>query len=291
MGARFSAVIVRWRNGDELLSCIDSLRQHGGQVLDDVTIVDSGSGDGGAEALRLRYPDVRVEQLDENLGFAYAANHGAGLSTADVILLLNPDTRINPESLDVLANFLDREPAAPGAVPLLLNPDGTPQYQWQLRRLPTVWNLAVGRSGGPAFSSPPSQPVRIAQPAAAAWCIRRHVWEELDGFDTRYAPAWWEDVDFCTRLAALDSGGFWLVPGSTIVHQGGSSLDRLSQAEFITMFTTNLLRYAQRHHPHRMRWLQPCLAAATLARALPYPSRAAAYINAGRGVLRFRAEG
>ncbi|MCP4896836.1 MAG: hypothetical protein GY906_07655, partial [bacterium] len=129
------------------------------------------------------------------------------------------------------------------------------------------------------------------QPAAAAWCIRRVVWDALEGLHSGFAPAWWEDVDFCVRLAALEQAGgsvdgMWLVPQARVVHHGGSSLPHLSATEFVTMFSRNLMRFAERHYSNQIWWLRPCLTAALLAKAIARPSLMASYVAAARTVIR-----
>ena len=259
MTADILAVVVRWRGGDEVRDCLTSLERYGGPRLAGVVLVDSGSGDGGAERLAVQFPAMDVLVLAENLGFAHAANSGAAKGDESLLLILNPDTEVLPGSLDELARGLDDHPEVSGTAPLLEGPDGTSQHRWQLRRLPTVLRLATGRSGAPAFASPPTDPQPVAQPAAAAWLVRRSVWDALGGFDEIFAPAWWEDVDFCTRLAALlgtesfpAADGFVVQPSARILHHGGSSLASLGDEAFFTAYYRNLLRYASRHHAEHL---------------------------------------
>jgi N-acetylglucosaminyl-diphospho-decaprenol L-rhamnosyltransferase len=284
VSADVDAVVVRWRGGDEAAACLQSLADHGGPRLAGVTLVDSGSGDGGAERLAARFGSVRVLALDDNLGFARAANRGVDAGDAPLQLLLNPDTVLRAGAIDVLAALLDERPRAAGAVPLLESPDGSCQHRWQLRRLPTARRLAGGRGGAAAFSAPPGAPQPVAQPAAAAWLVRRRVWQALGGLDEAFVPAWWEDVDFCARLAAhlddpgLDIGeGFVVQPAARIGHRGGSSVAALGDAEFLAAYARNLLRYAARHHAARLGLIRAGLRLSLALRAALRPARAAAY--------------
>ena len=243
-----TAVVVRWRGGHEVDRCLRSLLDGGGRRLARVVLVDSGSGDGGAERLADAFPAVDVVALSENRSFAHAANRGADRGRDRLILLLNPDTEMIPGALDILVDTLDGAAGAAGAVPLLIGADGRPQHRWQLRRLPSPIRLAAGLSGPPAFAAPPSEDTPVEQPAAAAWLVRREVWQALDGLDEAFSPAWWEDVDFCARLAdRLDdpgfpaAKGFLVVPSARVVHQGGSSLKHLDEAAFLATWASNLL--------------------------------------------------
>jgi len=203
------AVVVRWRGGHEIDRCLRSLITQTGERLSQIVLVDSGSGDDGAERLAAAFPEIEVMALDENLSFAHAANTGAASITEDFLFLLNPDTELEEDVVPALVAALEERPRTAGVVPLLVNSDGSEQHRWQLRRFPTVARLAMGRSGAPAFASPPAATTVVAQPAAAAWMVRKDVWQTLGGFEETFAPAWWEDVDFCARLARrLGEPGF-----------------------------------------------------------------------------------
>jgi len=278
------AVVVRWRGGDEVSRCLRSLLDLGGARLERVILVDSGSGDGGAKRLAAKFAGVQVVALAENHGFAHAADRGAAEGDAPLLLVLNPDIEITPGALDSLASLLDERPQVAGAVPLLEDMDGTSQHKWQLRNLPTVSRLARGLPGAPAFSAPPTTPVEVAQPAAAAWLVRRSVWEALGGLDPTFAPAWWEDVDFCARLLPLlgstefpSDKGFVVQPAARLRHAGGSSVAALSDAAFLTAYYRNLLHYTARHHPGRLRFVRRGLQISLAARALLRPPRRQAY--------------
>jgi len=286
-----TAVVVRWRGGDEVDRCLQSLLSHGGPEIERIVLVDSGSGDGGAERLAARYPDVEVVTLSENRSFAWSASQGAARGSEPLLLLLNPDTEIGTGTLEPLVRFIDDHPEVAGAVPLLVHPDGTPQHHWQLRRLPGSQRLAVGLPGESQFPNVPETSCAVEQPAASAWLIRRSVWEALDGLDPRFAPAWWEDVDFCARLAVSTgtagfpaAEGFHVVPSSQIVHTGGSSLANLTDEAFLTTYFRNLLRYAERHHRSRFALIRRGLLLSLRCRAVARPARRGAYLAALRSI-------
>jgi GT2 family glycosyltransferase len=286
------AVVVRWRGGREADRCLDSLLMHGGANLGRIVLVDSGSNDGGAERLQASFPDVEIVALAENRSFAWAALRGAERCDGPLLLLLNPDARVEPGALGSLVGVLDDRETAAGAVPSLVNADGTPQHRWQLRRLPGPGRLALGLGGAPQFpEGPPDRPRQVQQPAASAWLVRKQVWDSLGGLDPVFAPAWWEDVDFCARLAialeeeALEvSEGFIVVPSARVVHRGGASLGELGDAAFLQVYYRNLLRYAARHHSGRLGWIRSGLRLSLAARAVLRPSRRRACVETIRAL-------
>lgn len=281
-----AAVVVRWRGGDEVARCLESLLAQTGEDLRRIVLVDSGSRDGGAERLAAAYPEIDVLALAENRSFAHAANVGADTINDDLLLLVNPDTEFERDAVTLLVAALMNRPQTAGVTPLLVNPDGSDQHRWQLRRLPTAFRLAMGLPGAPAFSSAPVSPTPVAQPAAAAWMVRREVWRALGGLDESFAPAWWEDVDFCARLTAHigEPGfpadeGFVVVPGVRVRHLGGSSLLELDEAAFRTTYTRNLVRYAALHHPDRLAAIRTGLRWSLVGRALLHPNKTKTYFE------------
>lgn len=284
-------MVVRWRGGDEVARCLRSLLAHGGAALGRVVLVDSGSGDGGAERLAVAFPAVRVVALAENRSFAWAAGQGAAASEAPLLLLLNPDAEVTPGAVDALVALVAVRPGAAGAVPLLEGPDGAPQHRWQLRRLPGAFRLATGRAGRPQLAEAPTAAGPVEQPAAAAWLVRRTVWEALGGLDPAFAPAWWEDVDFCARLLRRvgtpgfpATEGFWVVPEARVLHLGGSSVGSLGEGPFLAAYHRNLLRYVRRHHPRAAGWVAAGLRVMLVAKAVARPARRGGYLGAFRGL-------
>jgi GT2 family glycosyltransferase len=256
------------------------LLANAGPRLARIVLVDSGSGDGGAERLASEFPDVEVIALADNRGFAFAADRGAGEGPEPLLLLLNPDIEVEAGAVDSMVDLLEDRARAAGVVPLLEGLDGVSQHQWQLRRLPGTARLALGLSGAPACSSPPEAPVAVPQPAAAAWLVRRSVWEALGGLDPTFEPAWWEDVDFCARLRDRlgEPGfpadeGFVVEPAARLRHGGGSSVAGLGREAFFTAYYTNLLSYTARHHPGRLGLIRKGLQVSLAVRMLLRPFR------------------
>src|SRR5579863_10246195 len=88
--------------------------------------------------------------------------------------------------------------------------------------------------------------------------VRRAVWQELGGFDECFFPLWFEDVDFCRRLA--DRGYcLYYVPGAVSKHTGGHSIQRIAVEMRRFYWYRSLLRYSARHF-HQWSFRVVCLA-------------------------------
>lgn len=253
-----SVVVVNWNSGPWLARLLNSLRPLGGELRGTV-VVDNASCDSSSQAAE-GVPGVTLLRCVSNLGFAAAANLGIRSTPTPFVLLLNPDLEVNPEGVRACYTELENSPKAAICCGRLIDEHGVPQTRFQFRPLPTALSVIrdalfldellawTGRSFSPRTDPDFPDPRRTApQPAAAFWLLRRRAWDELGGFDERFHPAWFEDVDFCKRLR--DSG--WeirvrLEPCAT--HRGGLSLDRLSWPDFVSIYYENLLRYWRKHH-------------------------------------------
>lgn len=185
----------------------------------EVVLVDDASTD-RTRAAATRIDGLRVVGLDQNRGFIDACNAGAAAARGRFVLFLNNDTVVTPGWLPAMVRVFD-EHADCGAVGArLLHAGGALQEAGGIVwRDGTAWNF--GNRDDP--DRPEFNYVRRTDYCSgAALLVRRDVFTELGGFDRRYAPAYWEDVDLCFRLA--DRGlSVWYQPAATIFHEDGLS--------------------------------------------------------------------
>jgi N-acetylglucosaminyl-diphospho-decaprenol L-rhamnosyltransferase len=264
-----SAIIVNWNSGDYLMRLVDSLAAMKHEFRE-ICIVDNASTDSSLEGLQ-QHPEVQVLGQPQNQGFARAANEGISRVDSSFLLLLNADVEVIPESVRQLYREIESRPRAAIVCGSLIDSGGRPQSRFQIRPFPDWksvlsdvlffdellrWLRLVSEdepssagadNDGPCAAA--QRELRVEQPAAACWLLRKRAWEEIGGFDPRFYPAWFEDVDFCKRLR--DAG--WQIfyfPHLPFVHKGGVSLTRLSYPVFVRMFYVNLLKYLRKHHPY-----------------------------------------
>ncbi len=248
-----SAVIVNWNSGPFLGRLLDSLEPLA-EELTAVLVIDNASEDSSFSIVQDR-PWVCLRRFERNRGFAAAANEGIRRAESEAILLLNPDVEVVADSVRGLLEELTSRPRTAIVCGALLGRDREPQTRFQIRRLPTLGSvlsdsLFLDELVQALRGRPDSEPTAgaVEQPAAAYWLLRRQAWQEIGGFDERFAPAWFEDVDFCKRLASRD----WRVeyfPQWPAIHRGGIALDVLGYRKFVRIYYRNLLRYWRKHHP------------------------------------------
>ena len=275
-----SAVIVNWNSGSCLARLLESMEPVGKKWAR-VVVVDNGSQDGSARPARRR-DGVELVEAGENLGFAGAANRGIARVATPWVLLLNPDITLRAEAVETLRREVDERPRCGIATGTLLSASGrTPQ----IRPLPGPWSLlrdavfldellaaaGLDRGGVPEEDEPAAndsslRAVEVEQPAAAFWMLRRRAWEAIGGFDGRFHPAWFEDVDFCRRLLAAGWEILHFPRLQVGTHLGGSSLDRLGYPAFVEIYYGNMLRYLAKHHKLAYPLVRPLIRLGALAR-------------------------
>jgi GT2 family glycosyltransferase len=200
-----SAVIVNYEAGELLLECIAAL---GGQdSLLETIVVDNGSTDGSTAAAADEFPDVRVVKPGRNLGFAGGANAGGDVARGELLLFLNPDVRLTPGCVSVLASEL-RDPLV-GVVgpPLEVAVAGAVEYGATLD--------PIGSPVGLGDRAP------VLYVPGCALMTRARLFHELGGFDNRFFM-FVEDVDYCWRvlLRGLDVRVARTRP---VHHEGGAA--------------------------------------------------------------------
>lgn len=249
-------LIVTYNSEACLTDCLDSCRLLGlfedGRVL----VVDNASEDGSVT--KARDAGAKVIANDRNLGFAAAVNQGTASLDTPFVLLLNPDTKLRSGVRALVEDCHSTGAAAAGG--MLTDASGGAQSGFQVRRFPTVSSLAFEALGlnrvfpwNPVnrkyrcLDLDPDVAADVEQPAGAFLLFRKESWSAVGGFDERFYPLWFEDVDFLKRLS--DSGQrIRYVPQAVAEHAGGHSLASLTSNYRQLHWYGNLLTYLALHH-------------------------------------------
>jgi GT2 family glycosyltransferase len=249
-------VIVNWNSGALLRECVAALDRSTIASRLAVVVVDNASSDGSADGLATGRAHLHIVRNTDNRGFAAACNQGAQAGSAALVLFLNPDVRVAPDTVERAASHLD-EPAQSGVGVLgvqLRDRDG--RVQRSCARAPTARSLLLQTLFldrlCPALVAPhflnewdhaDTRPVD--QVMGAFLMIRRNVFAKLGGFDERFF-LYFEDVDLC--LAARAAG--WSVvhyAGARAEHVGGGSTAAVKDLR-LYHHATSRVRYAAKRH-------------------------------------------
>jgi GT2 family glycosyltransferase len=255
-----SVVVITWNSAQWIGRCVQSIAAASGDLSYELLLHDNDSADdsAGVAVGKVTPERLKITRSSSNLGFAGGINSVLGSAEGRYVLLLNPDCELKAGAIARLVEYLDANPDVGAAAPLLVGDNGSPQRDFQLRRFPTFASLAADvlmlSSVFPRNRISSSYryrdlditaPHAVEQPAAAALLIRREVLKVVGPLDEQFAPAWFEDVDYCRRIW---NAGYQihLVPDAVVTHSGGSSLEHVPHDEFITIWYENLFRYARK---------------------------------------------
>lgn len=233
---RVVAVVLTWRDVEMTRRCIASLMETtypNQQVL----LVDNGSEEDCAAPLKEAFPAIETLCLDANYGFTGGCNRGIAWALeqdAKYVFLLNNDTIIAPDALQLLVDALESRPDAGVAHPLLLEAEEekiVQFYSGQVERdVARHMHPEHGQAWTPAFA----KTIDTDFVPACTPLYRADTLRETGVFDeTLYIN--WEDYDLHMRI--VDAGWKLLTVGAAeVVHAHGQSTGTISP--FITYFYT-----------------------------------------------------
>lgn len=220
---RTAAVVLNWNGREHLARLLPTLalQDHPDHL---VVVVDNGSRDGSARWLEQEWPGVERVELDTNRRFAAGNNAGAQRAIergAELVLLLNNDTEVDPGLLRRLAQEFAADPAV-GLAGVRICELSDRRRIWYgggrwSRTLGLAWHRAIGRDE--ASGADPAGPTDWVTGCALA--VRAPLWERLGGLDEGYY-IYAEDLDLCLRARDLGAA-IRYIPETLVWHAVSAS--------------------------------------------------------------------
>ena len=258
---KISVVIVNYNVKYYVGQCIDSVRRALRGIDSEIIVVDNHSRDGSVDYLS-KIEGVRIIESGHNLGFSKANNIAIRQSTAEYVLMLNPDTIVAEDAIRMIIDFADSHPQAGGIGVRMHNDWGTTARESR-RGLPspmTSFYKMIGLSKrlpqhhkfGRYYMGwlPWDSPSRIEVVSGACFLVRRKALDEVGLMDEDYFM-YGEDIDLSYRLL---KGGWenWFVPAD-IIHYKGESTQKTS-FNYVHVFYNAMLIFMRKHYSH-LSWL------------------------------------
>ncbi len=214
-----SIVIVNYNNRKLLEECLSSIYKSTHWISFEVIVSDNGSSDGSREMIKDKFPEVKLIENKENLGFSKASNLGLKIADARYSMLLNDDTVVlsseggsasgGEAALDKMVQFMDRHREAGACGAKLLNTDGTVQRQGGL------FGRKFWQAKGPAA---------VDFVIGAALMVRKEVIDKVGIMDENLF-FYNDDLDWCMSIRKA-GWKIYFLPEAPIVHYGGYSSRR-----------------------------------------------------------------
>lgn len=198
----------------------------------EVIVVDNGSNDGTLEWLKQlqdsKFKDLQIIK-NQNTGFSAGNNIGIKASGGKYVLLLNPDTRVETDTFEVMLNFMESHQNVGISGCKVLKPDGNLDLACR-RKFPNPWNsfkrlFLLSNSEYNLTKADINQDMEIDSVMGAFLLIRRTVIDKIGLLDENFFM-YGEDLDWCLRCK---EAGYkvWYFPKTSITHFKGSSSSKI----------------------------------------------------------------
>lgn len=252
-----SIIIVSWNVKDKLKSNLQALYSSKLDFNFEVFVVDNNSTDGSAEMIKNEFPEVKLIANSENLGFARANNQAIKLAQGNFILLLNPDMKVGPDTLNKMIAFAKNNPQAAVSGCKLVDERG--KIIKQVRRFPKLFDeLMIVLKIPHLFPAVLNKylqidfdyekSARVDSLRGAFFLINKETYRRINKnpdilplLDERYF-IWFEEVDFCRQVYKL-GGEVWYTPEAVCLDYVGASFSQVKRGAAQKYFQDSMLKY------------------------------------------------
>mgnify|MGYP001482880892 CR=1 FL=1 len=258
-----SVIIVSYNTCRLTLNAIESVFQSRTRYSYEVIVVDNHSTDGSVSMIREKFPAVKVISNERNEGFSKANNRGIRISRGRYVLLLNSDTVIEPDTLEIMIRFMDEHPDVGAAGCKVVLPDGSLDKACR-RGFPTPsasFYYAFGISKlfpkHPRFNQyqlsylDPDQDYPVDCLVGAFMMVRRETIDQVGLLDEQFFM-YGEDIDWCYRIKQA-GWQIYYYPHTRIVHYKGAS-SRRKPRRIIYEFHRAMVIFHRKHYQARYSW-------------------------------------
>jgi GT2 family glycosyltransferase len=223
-------------------------------------VVDNNSIDGSNAMVKKKFPEVKLFENKENLGFSKANNQGIKKSTGEYILLLNPDTVVEDDTFSKVVDFMDEHQEA-GALGVKMV-DGAGKFLPESKRgLPTP-EAAFYKMFGISSMFPRSKRFskyhlgyldenkihEVEILSGAFMLLRKKVLDEIGLLDETFFM-YGEDIDLSYRVIKAGYKNYYF-PKTRIIHYKGESTKK-SSVNYVLVFYNAMVIFAKKHFTYK----------------------------------------
>ncbi len=251
-----SIITVPWNTRDLVRENFKAIYKNTQNIDFEIFSIDNDSKDGTTEMIRKEFPEVHAIFNDYNVGFAKANNQGIRESKGRYVLLLNPDMRVLPGTLEKMVKWMDKHPEAGVAGCHLIKENGEtvphvrrfPSFLDQLAiilKLPHIFPSILNKYLVKDFDY--TKEAEVDSVRGSFFIIRREVIEKIGGLDERYF-IWFEEVDYCKQVKNLGYKVMY-TPSVECVDYVGKSFSQVPRGKTQRYFKDSMLKYFKKWHP------------------------------------------
>jgi len=253
---KLSIVIVNYNVKYFIEQCIHSIQKAVNGLSTEVFVVDNNSVDGSVRMIREKFPEVILIENKENVGFSRANNQAIRKAKGEYILILNPDTILEDDTLIRCVRFMDEHPDAGGLGVKMI--DGKGKFLPESKRgLPTP-GVAFFKMFGLSSLFPKSRLFNkyhlgyldknktheVDILAGAFMMVRKKVLDKVGLLDEAFFM-YGEDIDLSYRITQAGFRNYYF-PETRIIHYKGESTKKTS-LNYVFVFYNAMIIFARKH--------------------------------------------
>jgi GT2 family glycosyltransferase/glycosyltransferase involved in cell wall biosynthesis len=210
-----SIIILNYNKPELTIDCLNSLLKYTTGYRFEIIVVDNGSTHDNFNKLRQYIGPHKILRLEINRYFGEGNNIGAEFAKGEFLVFMNNDVTVTENWLEPLRSAFEKYPNCGISGPKFIYPNGVLQEAGAL----------INEDGVPVqlgkYLSPDEGRFNVERPvdyiSAATLMIPKNLFNEIEGFDFIYEPAYYEDVDLCMKV--LQSGyTVRYMPTSCVIH-------------------------------------------------------------------------
>jgi GT2 family glycosyltransferase/glycosyltransferase involved in cell wall biosynthesis len=254
-----SIVVPTYGEHDVTRRCLASLAADTEGTASEVIVIDDAFVE-PFDADSMQIAGLKLIRNETNLGFLRSCNRAVAVASGDFVLLLNNDTVVHSGAITSLLATFEKFDNVGAVCAQLRFEDGSLQEAGGIVwRDGSAWNWGRGEDpADPRFCYPRD----VDYGSAAALMVRRSLWQDIGGFDERFAPAYYEDTDFCFSVRRAGQRVVYQ-PQAVITHFEGVSHGTDTGAGMKAYQVTNQGRFAEKWSgalaDHRANGVEPML--------------------------------
>ncbi len=253
---KLSVIIVNYNVRYFLEQCLHSVQKACKDIEAEIFVVDNNSVDGSVKMVREKFPGVILIENKDNKGFSVANNQAIRQSKGEYVLLLNPDTIVEDDTLTKVTAFMDNHPDAGGLGVKML--DGKGKFLPESKRgLPTP-AVAFFKVFGFSSLFPKSKLFNtyhlgyldkdknheIDVLAGAFMLLRRTALDKTGLLDETFFM-YGEDIDLSYRIQKAGYKNYYFAD-TRIIHYKGESTKK-SSLNYVFLFYNAMIIFAKKH--------------------------------------------
>ncbi len=249
-------IIITYKCLQHTINCIESIKSTLHNVDYSIIIVDNNSKDDTVPGIKEKYPEIKIIENDDNLGYAKAVNIGARNSDAEFLLISNADVIYKEETINTMLKYLAVNPTVGVVGSQQIFADGSWQYSYgdlpgirlgfkdlfmistfQRAIRKVLWNKikidrfpkSVGYADGGSLMTP------------------MRVFGKVGGFDEDYY-FYTEEADYCYKVQIVNFYVIFNPKVQIIHHRGGSSDNRGHNPKMLQIFVNSKILFCKKHY-------------------------------------------